>query len=286
MADKLSIEKAKIVLETDEGRKMKMPEERLVEMFRSEMELPINGVAIPDGVKFVQWQKPFLCVVHQLPPLVRKVRWIAADSPVPFGDGAKFKSRRLSMPYAVTFAIYCARGDHFQLVGNNELYFRNEPLRSKADQLGFPALLNVSRIVSEERERSWICTQYLGDVSKVDWGGQLAHLLNHTWNGSFNLSSEHHEGASWYGESQDVHADLHPIERWEKASKKNDAFALGIAWKPAPLNVGQIMEALLQESGECVEGLPGHLQQARPRSTPDIPTRLLNFVQATDEVAF
>ena len=55
--------------------------------------------------------------------------------------------------------------------------------------MGYPALLNISRIPTPLRERSWICTQYLERTGEDDWTGQLQHLLEHTWNGGFNLSS-------------------------------------------------------------------------------------------------
>ncbi len=105
-ADRLVIENGQATLTTDEGPEITMPEEEFVEMMRSEFEPPIHGDAIPDGVKFIEWKPPFLCVVHQLPSHVRPLRWIEDDSPVPFGPGTKFKTRRLSLPYAITFAVY------------------------------------------------------------------------------------------------------------------------------------------------------------------------------------
>src|SRR5437867_4451079 len=131
MSDKLTIENGKLVLTTDEGRQIELAEEQLVEMLRREIEPPINGVALPDGIKFVQWRPPLLCVVHQMPAHVRLVRWITDDSPAPFGPEARFQMRRLSMPYAVTFAMYFQRGHHLGLMGYNELYFRNQTLMSK-----------------------------------------------------------------------------------------------------------------------------------------------------------
>lgn len=279
MSDTLLIEQGQLTLTTDEGQKIKMPEQKLCEMMRRDIEPPINGEALPDGVKFIEYRAPFMCVTHQLPPHVRQLRWIEDDSPVPFGPGSKFKMRRLSLPYTITFAVYYNRGEHLSLMGYNELYFRNDPLSSKEDKLGYPALLNVSRIDTGGRSRSWICTQHLECPPQTPWTTQLASLLDHTWNGSFNRSSEHHEGASWYGESADVHKDLHPIANWEQASKKNDAFAIGVPWKPVKQNVGQLIDAMLSECSSNVGATTLATRIKRKSKPASIVARFLNFAQ-------
>jgi hypothetical protein len=240
-------------------------------MLRDEFVPPLGATALPDGVKFWEWRPPLLLVVHQLPPHVRQFRWIAPDSPAQFGPGTVYRKVRLSIPYAVTFALYVVQNGRPFLAGNNELYFRNEPLRCRADRLGFPALLNVSRLVTPKRERTWVCTQYLQWRPEMDWTGQLQALLEHTWNGGFNLSSEHHEGASWYGASKGVHPDLHPVERWEQASAANDAFALGVPWKPAPLSVAEVMECLFEEHGQNARG------PAKRKKPPGLASRFMTY---------
>jgi len=279
MPDKLLIENGQIVLTTDEGRKTKMSEDKLVEMLREEIQPPMDGIALPDGVKFVEWRSPFMCVVHQLPAHVRQLRWITDDSPLPFGSGAEFQSRRLSMPYALTFAMFVKRGNSFSLMGFNELYFRNEPLRSKEDKLGYPALLNVSRIDVGSRSRAWICTQYLRNAPSARWDNQLGELLNHTWNGAFNRSSEHHEGASWFGESKGIHRDLHPVEKWEKASKKDDTFALKVTWKPVSMNVGQLIDAMLNECQQNASSPALARRSSKKKKAAGIVARFMNRVQ-------
>jgi hypothetical protein len=275
MADKLTVQNGKAVLVTDEGKTIEMNEAKLMEMLQQEGRPPLNGTAFPDGFKFYEWRDPFFLVVHQLPPHVRLVRWIANDSPQQFGPGTTYRKVRLSLPYAVTFALYYQRGDGLFLAGNNELYFRNEPLLSKNNKLGYPALLNVSRIPSGKRERSWICTQYLQCPRTTDWTDQLRALMEHTWNGGFNLSSEHHEGASWYGESKGIHPDLHPIERWEQATAANEAFALGVSWKPVPMCVGELMDCILEENRQGLAGTFGRLM--RSKQPGSLISRFLNF---------
>jgi hypothetical protein len=245
-------------------------------MLRHEYLPPLNGTAFPDGIKFHEWRDPFLLVVHQTPPHVRQMRWIANDSPKRFGPGTKYRKVRLSIPYSITFAIFCHQGTGLFIGGGNELYFRNEPLRSRDDNLCFPALLNISRIKTPKRDRAWICTQYLRWAPDADWTRQLHALLDHTWNGGFNLSSEDHEGASWYGESKGVHADLHPVEKWEAASKANDAFALGLSWKKSPHTVGELMDIMLEEHHAGLAIAAGR-QPAKKK--PSLVQRFLNYAQ-------
>ena len=280
MPDKLLIENGQIVLTTEEGRKTKMPEDKLIEMLREEIQPPTDGIALPDGMKFIEWRSPFMCVVHQLPAHVRQLRWITDDSPMPFGPGATFQMRRLSIPYAITFALFVKRGNGFSLMGYNEMYFRNEPLRSKDDKLGYPALLNVSRIDIKTRKRAWICTQHLHCAPGTRWDDQLAALLNHTWNGAFNRSSEHHEGASWFGESKGVHDNLHPVEKWEAASKQDDTFALKVNWKPVPMNVGQLIDAMLTECQQHANSsVPAVRRSKKKKPAAGLVARFMNRVQ-------
>ena len=64
MTDQLTIQNGKAVLVTEEGRKIERPEAQLVEMLRREILPPLNGAALPDGVKFVEWRDPFLLAVR------------------------------------------------------------------------------------------------------------------------------------------------------------------------------------------------------------------------------
>ena len=276
MSDQILIHNGKVVLTTEEGQKLERAETLLLDMLRHEYLPPLNGTAFPDGIKLYEWREPFLLVVHQTPPHVRQMRWIANDSPKRFGPGTKYRKVRLSIPYSITFAIYCHHGTGLFIGGANELYFRNEPLCTRNDKLCFPALLNISRIKTPKRDRAWICTQYLRWSPEADWTGQLHALLDHIWNGGFNLSSEDHEGASWYGESKGVHTNLHPVEKWEAASKANDAFALGLPWKSVPHTVGELMDIMLEEH---LQGLAIAAARPQAKKKPSLVQRFLNYAQ-------
>lgn len=280
MSDKLVLENGRAQLTTDEGCNFELEESRLMDMLRADYELPINGSAMPDGVKFVEWRPPLLCVVHQLPPHVRQLKWITDDSPAPFGPGATFRPRRLSLPYTVTFAMYMLRNGRLHLLGNNELYFRNQPLLSRDDPLCIQALLNVSWIETGKRIRCWICTQHLGHAAKDDWTQQLCNLLNHTWNGAFNWSSEKHEGKSTFGASHGIHPALASVDLWEQATAADDAFGLTVPWLKSSLTVNQQIDAMLQE---CRPSAGGSIlmRAARGKSTPSLVAKLLNLAQKT-----
>ncbi len=110
-------------------------------------------------------------------------------------------------------------------------------------------------------------------------------LIDHTWNGAFNRSSEHHEGASWYGESNGVHKDLHPIAAWEQASKANDAFAIGVAWKPVKQNVGQLIDAMLSECAGDVGTFRLAARMKRKPNSGSVVARFLRWVQQAKATA-
>ena len=273
MADRLLLEGGKLTLTTEEGRCIERPEADLDTMYREELLAPLDGEALPDGVKFADWRNPFLLVVHQMPPHVRQLQWIAEDSPQDYGPGTKYRRVRLSLPYAVTFALYVKHGPRLHLTGANELYFRNEPLRHKNDRLGYPALLNISCIQAPGRIRCWICTQHMPRSRESAWPQQLQRLIEHTWYGGFNRSSERHEGQSTYGYSEGIHPALHPVEKWQEAST-DDAFALKVPWREVPLCVGELMDCLFREAAAGLVDL-----RRRGDSGAGIVTRVLGFVQ-------
>ncbi|MFZ1936224.1 MAG: hypothetical protein WCB27_16140 [Thermoguttaceae bacterium] len=275
VADSLTIENGQVIATSEEGRRLAAPETDLLDMLRREILPPTNGVALPDGIKFIIWRNPFLLVVHQSPPHVRRLLWIADDSPCEFGPGTAYRWVRLSLPYAFTFAMFFCHGKSLHLTQRNELYFGNQPLGSLDDRLGYPALLNISCIERPGRMMAWICTQHLAPQPDKDWTCQLEALLSHTWNGGFNRSSERHEGASWYSQSKGIHPDLHPVERWEEASE-DDAFALKVPWKPVGLTVGELIDHKFEEqqSESAVEGC----EAARPPAS--LVARFLTYAQS------
>ncbi len=279
MTDQLLLANGTLSLTTEEGSRLERPESDLVEMLKKDWVPPLGTAAMPDGVKFVEWRNPFLVVVHQMPPHVRRLRWITASSPQDYGPGVEYRYVRLSMPYSITFAVYCQQRDRLFLTSNNELYFRNAPLRDRSDALCYPALLNISKVQRTGRAGAWICTQHLKLEPHMKWTEQLEALLNHCWNSAFNRSSERHEGASWHSEQRD-NPQICPVEAWESATAKNEAMALDVAWAAAPLNAGQMIDALLQESAVTQASVP---VPSVAGGGQGLLSRLLNFMQGAKQ---
>jgi hypothetical protein len=275
MADKITIESGTILLETEEGQRIEHPESVLSEMLRLENTPPLGNRLLPDGVKFTEWRDPFFLVIHQYPAHVRRLLWIRENSPANYGPRARYRPVRLSLPYTIIFAMYYRRGESLYLTNGNELYFSNHPLTSRTDPLHYPALLNVSVIETPKRVRSWICTQHFTRPDDSDWTVQLDALLQHIWNGAFNRSSESHEGASWYGQSEGIHPDLHPVQKWEAATKKDSRFACSVPWKPVPLTAEKLVECLFEESFSQLTGALGRPEN-NGRSV-SLTTRFMNF---------
>jgi hypothetical protein len=278
MSDRIVIENGTVLLETEEGKRLECPEARVAELLRKEAEPPLGGRLLPDGIKLTEWRPPFFLVVHQYPAQVRLVRWIANNSPIHYGPGTEYRPVLLSLPYAITFAMFALRGSHLVLGSYNELYFSNQPLERETDKiLGYPPLLNVSRIPAPRRERSWICTQHLRHAPGSDWTAQLDGLLHHMWNGGFNLSSEHHEGASWYSLSREVRPAVHPVEKWEEASRKDKSFGQRVAWKPVPMSVRELVDSFFAEH-LAAGAMPGPARAQKPAVS--IVLRLLGHLSA------
>jgi hypothetical protein len=120
----------------------------------------------------------------------------------------------------------------------------------------YPALLNCSKFSTEEgRPLSWICTQHLDLDSLVNITNQnqymraaLSRLLSCLWESSFNLSSEKHEGASWFSETVHSNIDerISTIEMWEEATKNDPLFVLNVPWLNTNRTVEQIAERIFQ----------------------------------------
>jgi hypothetical protein len=265
MADKIHIENGKVQITTEENRTFELDEANFWQWYRGEVLPPVDGVAMPDGIKFMEFRDPFFLVVHQQSPQVRQLRWITNDSPKKYGPGTQYRQVRISLPFAITFALYVRHGKNLAISGGNELYFRTAPLKNKSDSLFYPAVLNISKIKTPKRYRCWICTQYLRCPPGTDWVGQLQALAEHTWSGAFNLSSEFHEGASWFGDAKDIKPAINPIEKWEEATDADDAFGLRVPWKPVPMTVGQLMETMFEEQTK--------------NAKPNLVGKLLNHVQ-------
>jgi hypothetical protein len=213
---------------------------------------------LPDGIKLVKSKGSITVLVYERPPQVHSLKWIARDSPAPFGRGTKYRTVRIALPYLIILASFeRVRGACMQLSKINECFFRKAPLKSLEDELFYPALLNCSKIPIEAgRPLSWICTTKMNvraaagereDNQRMREGVRaLLHCLFET---GYNHSSEHHEGSSWFTESTGVDPRISTIEEWEKATAREPLFVLDVPWLKTGMTLQEAMERLFRLGG-------------------------------------
>lgn len=217
-------------------------------------------VVVPDGVKYIRSNGARTVWVHQTPPKVHNFRWIRPDSPAPFGPEAAYRDVKIALPYVVVFAMFaCDPRGRMQLGGENECFFRNDPVRGPSDDLFYPALLNCSKFhETEGHPLSWICTQYLdlNTLSRIEDDNErvrrsFTSLLSCLFETGFNLSSEHHEECSWFTASRGIDARIDTVEAWERATEEeDDLFATTIPWKPVGLSVQGLADRMLMRGDD------------------------------------
>ena len=254
----VSISGSDVIATSPEGKCAKMPVQKFMEAFRQGGG---NGrsILLPRGVIHEAKCGKALIVVHETEPQTRTFRWIANDSPAPFGPKATYRDVTIALPYVVLFAAFTeTRGRGMQLSGRNEVFFRTQPLCSMDDELCYPALLNVSRFDKIDdpesgRNLCWICTQHLNyDAfsSEEDLSRRISKsidgLYRHLMEGAYNLSSEHNEHSSWFTETvrQNVDERISSIERWQAESAKDRWFVLDVPFLKTGYTVQGMIDRL------------------------------------------
>lgn len=248
----LSIHGAEVTAASPEGKTASMSIEAFLGKVAARR-MDTGGIVLPDGVKAVMTEGAITIWVYECPPCIQRFRWIAPDSPVPFGPGTQYRLVRIALPYLIVLAVFAAdAGGNLQLTGANECFFRVQPLKTLDDELLYPGLLNCSRFDPPDgHPLSWICTEHLPmspAMCDPDAGKRLVasfealrHCLLET---GFNFSSEHHECSSWYTASSQVDPRIQTVEAWEEASSKNPLFVLDVPWLPAHHTVRQAAERI------------------------------------------
>jgi hypothetical protein len=221
--------------------------------------LDTGDVILPDGVKATRTEAGLTLMVHETSPQVYNLKWIAADSPSPYGPGATYRNVRIALPYLVILMVFrnAPGGQGLTLSEFSECFFRTAPLESFDDELFFPGLLNCSKFNPPEgRPLSWICTQHVNFMAlhreqtparRLRAGFRtLMHCLLET---GFNYSSENHEGSSWFTESTQVDPRLRTIDDWQEATRRDPLFVLEVPWLKTGLSLSQMMERIFKNLG-------------------------------------
>jgi hypothetical protein len=262
----IKIEGATMHAVSPEGAKASMSVQDVLEA-ACPRQIDTRGAVMPDGFRLAYPMGPFSIWVFEIPPRVYQFNWIANDSPVQYGTGATYRLVRTALPYLVVLAVY--EGD--VLTDSNECFFRTRPLQSETDELFYPALLNCSKFdPPESKPLSWICTQKLDrstfmglrDPARKMRGG-LQALLRCLLETGFNLSSEHHEGNSWFTASHQVDQRIHTIENWQDATTRDPLFVLDVPWLKTGLSVRQVVERIFQNRGASQQRVASDQDLAR-----------------------
>ena len=239
-----------------EGQKVSMGLAKLIQtILRADRQsMDTGGVVLPDGVKLLASRGSVTIWVYERPPQVYSLKWIARNSPAPFGRKARYHTVKIALPYLVIMAVFVpGRGNKLQLSVHNECFFRRAPLKNPAaDRLSYPALLNCSKFEPPDgRPLSWICTQkldYASISSESDDNARmraaLRALLHALLETGYNLSSEHHEASSWFTESVSIDPRIATIERWERETNKDPLFVLVLPWLETGLTLTQVIDRI------------------------------------------
>ena len=258
-----------------EGQHFEMSVQDLLAAAQQQL-LPACSGLLPRAVRAVFRRGRFSIWAAEFSPAVRPVKWIVEGSPVPFGKGVQYGAYNIAMPYVVLLAVF----DGATLSGSNECFFRTEPLSSMDDELLYPALLNVSRIEPQEgHSLSWVCTQFL-DRNAIEAETDPARRMSIGWrllcetlfDGSFNLSSEHHEGASWYGQSKSLDKRLATIDAWDAATKEDPSFIFDIPFHKTGHTLAQVAERIFKNLNQG--------QGPQPVTVDDLARLLINHTTA------
>jgi len=194
---------------------------------------------IPEGVRSVRGRGDAVTLVIETQPSVRTVRWLADESPVPFGKNAVYRTACLAFPFVILIVTFRAGG----LTGLQQCFYRTEPLEKFTDSLLLPNLYNVAEAYGQ---KCWLCLANLQtDLRPLCWNEKVRVLRSHLWGGAWNKSSEHHEGNSYWGTMRGLDPRLKSLGAWEKATRQDPLFALKVQWKPLGRTVTEIVDEML-----------------------------------------
>jgi hypothetical protein len=201
------------------------------------------GLAPPGVVVRTIWHRNGVVVfLVEVAPGPRTMQWLRDDSPEPYGPGATYRDVYIYLPWQYFFIAMDASG---QLAGGSSVYFLNAQLRSTNQELADCHFFNCS--VDAYRMHCWICSQYFpGKDDSQSLLEYAASIVARFYSGGFNQSSEHNEGASFWGVNRRLVKDprVQAVDAWEAATRKDPHFALTVPWISSGLTVRRVFEQL------------------------------------------
>lgn len=216
------------------------------------------GLAPPGIVVRTIWHRNGIVVfLIEVTPGPRTMQWLRDDSPAAFGPSATYRDVYVSLPWQYFFIAMYASG---QLAGGSSVYFLNAQLRGTNQELADCHFFNCS--VNVYQLHCWICSQYFperkNDQSLAEYA---ASIITRFYSGGFNQSSEHHEGASFWGRNRTLIKDprVQTIDAWEAVTRSDPHFALTVPWLSSGLTTQRVFEQLTRNNPTWF-----------PRSTKDV----------------
>jgi len=199
----------------------------------------LSDDAIPEGVRFLHRRGEAVVLVIEEKPQPRTVRWLADESPVPYGRGAVYRTARLAFPFIVLIVALRSGA----LTGYQQCFYRTASVQHLDDPLFFPNLYNVAK---GYRQQCWLCLANLRkNLAPLAWEEKVREIRTHLWGAGFNQSSEVHEGNSYWQTMRSVDPRLSSLTMWEAESKKDSFFPLTVKWQPVGKTVGEVVNEML-----------------------------------------
>ncbi len=215
-----------------------IPITQFVKRIAARVDRKPESAVLPDYVRAWCERGEAVAIAMEFPPACRSVRWVAGDSPDPFGIDTRYEIRRLSFPYVIVLSVF-HRG---MLTPINQLYYRTAPL-SEGEDLLLTNLLNVAR--HPDGLKSWLCLLNLSIHPSTSWQDKVGAIGEHVFATGWNRSAEHHEGHSYFNESRSIDERIASIDAWEGASRTNPNFALEVPWLSARTTLTEQLEKML-----------------------------------------
>ncbi len=240
MSEQITIRGDQAELVDDMAGFYSIPVEKMSEGIADSTVQGMTREPVPDNVKWHIRAGRLSIFIVQLTPEVRYIKWLADDSPAPFGPEATYVHRCLATPYVVLKVPFLGQ----RIIPRIEVFYRNRPIKNlDRTRLYWPNLYNVS--VNAYECTAWYCSQHLHELRRpLKYQTGLEAISHHLFGGGFNASSEHHEGLSTFGLYAQGKADprITDVKRWEEASRENPRFVLSVKWQSAGLTVKELLD--------------------------------------------
>lgn len=243
---------------------LELPVEQFAAALHQSGERGASVDLIPRGVRVWRERDRVLGVVVEVAPHTRTVRWLAEDSKVPFGRGARYASVRIALPFVVLLLVLDREGTP---TNYHQLYYRTAPLDA-GRELYLPNLYNVA---NHYNQKCWVCLASLpGRALSLPLPARIDAIVDHVFTAAFNRSSEEHEGNSYWSSAKAVDPRLETMESWAAATRQNPLFPLEVCWTPAETTVDAELERMMNAVSctralESATDLAGLVTRARGR---------------------